>query len=72
MCANWTHIPVVIDTTNEHSKFSWRTGSIHVYDGVDIIPPWLQKYWCKPINKPVSLFDEPLTLKWVDSKTILT
>ena len=72
MRATWPYIPVFFYTTNEHSKLSWITRPIHVQDVVNLLSPWLQTSWCKPITKPLSLFDGPFTLKWVDSKTILT
>ena len=72
MCVTWPNIYIVINTTNEHSKFSWRTRPIHVQYGVDLLSPWLHTSWCKQMTKPASLFDGLFTLKWVDSKTILT
>ena len=70
MCLTWLHIPVVIDTTNEHSKFSWHTRPIYVQYGVGLLYPWLQTSWCKPITKPFSSLTDHSNLSGLIEKPL--
>jgi hypothetical protein len=61
---------IIIYAANEHAQFCGVARAIHMEYGIDLLFPRLYTLWCKPITKPVSFFDGPLTLEWVNGKAI--